>query len=148
MDDGSRLQPLTHPSMLKHRVDLSRKGRGPDDERRSDPIVIGHAASDVAPAMPSTSKASARWRWTSAGSVAVSTRARYAARNAEGAPGAGRRRVERPAEVLARMAEADLGAVGTKGFAVERAHKRELFMQRRRWLALTGLEIARELAGK
>src|SRR5208282_6578922 len=55
---------------------------------------------------------------------------------------------ERPAEMLARVAQSDVEAVMREHFAVERADQRQLFAERRRRLAAAGFQIARELAGK
>ena len=56
--------------------------------------------------------------------------------------------IERPAEMLARVAQPDVEAVMREHFTVERADQRQLFAERRRRLAAAGSQIARELAGK
>ena len=59
-----------------------------------------------------------------------------------------RRRIERPAEMLARMAHADARAVMDQHFLVERADQIELLGERGRRALLAGREIMREIAGK
>ena len=59
-----------------------------------------------------------------------------------------RRRVERPAEMFARMAQAQFDAVEAKHFAIERAGERKLFAKRRRESTLACRQIARELSWK
>ena len=55
-----------------------------------------------------------------------------------------RRRIERPAEMFARVAQPEFDAVEAEHFAVERAGERELLAERRRRCALAGREIARQ----
>ena len=62
--------------------------------------------------------------------------------------GGRRRRIERPAEMFARVAQPNRDAVMGEHFAVKRAGERELLAECRRGLAFAGREIVRELAGK
>ncbi len=78
----------------------------------------------------------------------MSTRVRCVLSRCSGAIAACGGGVQRPAEMLARVAQPDFEAVKAEHFAVERADERQLFSERRRRLAFAGRKIARELAGK
>ena len=59
-----------------------------------------------------------------------------------------RRRIERPAEMLSRMAHTDARAVVHQHLLVERDHQIMLLGERGRGALLAGREIMREIAGK
>jgi hypothetical protein len=56
--------------------------------------------------------------------------------------------LERPAEMLARMAKADAQAIVTANFIIERADIFELLRQRRRGFGYSGFEAAADLSGQ
>ena len=82
----------------------------------------------------------------SAGVSLVSTLRAPALERVEGDAGARGRGVERPAEMLAGMLEADAQAVMREHLVVERGDQRKLRGERRRGFAPAGFEIARDLA--
>src|SRR5580700_8183396 len=52
------------------------------------------------------------------------------------------RNIERPAQMLARMTEADLDTIEAKGFAIKRAHERKLLAERRLRFTFARCKIA------